>query len=229
MNEAAKEAESALNLKPLSPIFHEAHISSLAYAGQIGPAFDALQKAEMVWPDSTVLLEVRYRLELRYGNPKAALRLLRDRGAGDLTPVPMDSAWKAFIEARMNPIPARIDAALDAFRERHRRDPADVPGLIQALGTFGRVDEAFAAVASVESLDSMMPNTDILFRPHMQSIRSDPRFINLAYRLGLLTYWKKSGVWPDFCREPRLPYDCQIEGAKFPLKLPAIPSEPDGA
>lgn len=228
MNEAVAAAESARNLKPLSPIYHSAYISSLAYAGRTGPAFEELRKAEAIWPESTVLSDARYRLELRYGDPKSALHLLQERGAGDLRPVPMDTAWKSFIEARMDPTPGRKNAALKAFRERHRRDPADVPGFIQALGTFGHVDEAFEATRPAESVDSLIPNTDMLFRPNMHSVRSDPRFIELAHRLGLLTYWRKSRVWPDFCGEPRLPYDCREEGAKFPLKMPPIPQFHEG-
>jgi hypothetical protein len=49
----------------------------------------------------------------------------------------------------------------------------------------------------------------------MHSIRSDTRFIALTAKLGLLAYWEKSGVWPDFCSEPQLPYDCRKEAAKL--------------
>ena len=61
----------------------------------------------------------------------------------------------------------------------------------------------------------MLESTDTLFRPHMRSIYSDPRFIGLAQQLGLLSYWRKSGAWPDFCRDPALPYDCRREAAKY--------------
>ena len=72
-----------------------------------------------------------------------------------------------------------------------------------------------------ETIDSMLVSTDTLFRPQMRSIRADPRFIGLAASLGLLAYWQKSGVWPEFCSDPRLPYDCQKEAARM-AKSPKI-------
>jgi hypothetical protein len=36
-----------------------------------------------------------------------------------------------------------------------------------------------------------------------------------AARMGLLHYWKVSGKWPDFCFDPKLPYDCRKEAAKY--------------
>jgi len=215
VNERAVEARRAMQLSPHSPSMRDSYISSLAYAGHTAAAFKELKDSEAIWPGSTVLRQLRYRLELRYGDPKAALRMLDERGAGDLRPVPMDTAWKAFIEARMDPSPARIEIALMAFRERFQRDPADIPGYLQALGTFGRVDEAYDALESPIALDSVLASTETLFRQHMRSVRADPRFIALVGKLGLIAYWQKSNVWPDFCSEPQLPYDCQTEADKL--------------
>ena len=30
-----------------------------------------------------------------------------------------------------------------------------------------------------------------------------------------LEYWRKYGIWPDFCSKPDLPYDCKAEAAKI--------------
>ena len=214
-NEAVTAAQRAMGLNPLSPSIHDSYISALAYSGRIEAAYEALKEAEAIWPGSTVLEQARYRLDLRYGDPRAALRTLRQRGAGDLSPVPMDTAWQGFLEARIAPSRANIEKALAAFRARYRRNPADVPGYLQALGHFGRVDEAYEAMKHERALDSVMAGTDVLFRPHMRPIRADPRFIALAAKLGLVAYWEKSGVWPDFCREPQLTYDCKREAAKL--------------
>ena len=215
LNEAVTAAQRAMQLNPLSPAIRDTYISGLAYGGRVDAAFAELAKAEAIWPESTVLDQLRYRLDLRYGDPKAALLQLRKRGGGDVRPAPMDTAWQGFIEARIDPSPARIETALDAFRDRYRRDPADIPGYLQALGTFGRVDEAFEAVKPAKTLDSIMSGTEALFRVHMRSIRSDPRFVKLAGKLGLVAYWQNTNVWPDFCSEPQLSYDCRKEAAKL--------------
>ena len=221
LNEGVAEADRAMRLNPLSPAIRDAYISSLAYAGRTGAAMRQLDDAEKIWPSSTVLRDVRYRLDLRYGDPRNAMRMLKERGAGDLQPVPTDTAWQAFIEARLNPGTGNRENAVEAFRQRYRREPADIPGFLQALGTFGRVDEAYEVVKPAETLDSMLVSTETLFRPHMRSIRSDPRFIGLAARLGLLAYWLKSNVWPDFCSEPQLPYDCRAEAARLKQRAAA--------
>jgi len=57
----------------------------------------------------------------------------------------------------------------------------------------------------------------------MRPMFNDPRFINVAYRAGMLTFWRKSGQWPDFCHDPKLPYDCKREAAKYPLEAPKPP------
>lgn len=217
MNEAAVNARQALQQDPLSPQMRVNLIDALCYSGLLEQARDELAKAEAIWPNSTILEDTRYRLDLRYGDPRNALRLLKTHfGASDHSGPGFDTSWEDFLSARIDPTPAKVDAALNAFRTRYRRNPADIPGYIQALGTFGRADEAFEISRNAVSLDSMEASTDTLFRPHMRSIWADPRFIDLAHRLGLLAYWRKSGAWPDFCSNPTLPYNCSKEAAKYP-------------
>jgi hypothetical protein len=52
------------------------------------------------------------------------------------------------------------------------------------------------------------------------SLRRDPRFMQLAARLGMVDYWHSSGHWPDFCSEPGLPYDCRREAANVAASRP---------
>ncbi len=215
LNEAVTAARRAVALKPLSPGIRDSYISALAHGGRVGAAYAELEAAEAIWPGSSVLREARYRLDLRYGDPKEAKRQLLERGAGDVRPVPGDTAWLAFLDARINRSPANVEAALDEFRARYRSDNGHIVSYLQALGTFGRVEEAYKVVWSPVALDSLLANTEMLFRPHNRSIRADPRFVALSAKLGLVAYWQKATIWPDFCSEPRLPYDCRSEAAKL--------------
>jgi tetratricopeptide (TPR) repeat protein len=216
MKEAASSARQASEFDPLSPQVRVSFVDALAYSGQLNSAYDELAKSEAIWPNSSILENARYRLDLRYGDPRNALQLLKRGETGDATDVASGPSWEDFLRARIDPTPRNVEAAPESFRARYRRDPADIPGYLQALGTFGRTDEAFNVTRNPITLDSMEASTDTLFRPHMRSLMSDPRFIDLAHRLGLLAYWRQSGVWPDFCRDPRLPYDCRKEAAKYP-------------
>ena len=215
LNEAVTAAQRAVALNPLSPRIRHSLIAALAYSGRTDGAYAELEKAEAIWPGSRILREVRYVLDLRYGDPKSARRQLIERGTGDLRPVPGDTAWLAFLDARISPSLANIESALEAFRARYRSDNGHVVSYVQALGTFGQVEEAYKVVWSPEALDSLMAGTELLFRQHMRPLRADPRFIALSAKLGLLAFWEKTDVWPDFCREPHLPYDCRREATKL--------------
>ena len=213
MSDATDAAREARGFDPLSAEATVRLIDALAYSNRIQGAYDELGRDEAVWPDATDLADARYRLDLRYGDPRQALGKLQTMSGSRAA---FDQSWEKFLLARINPSPAAVDAALQSFRDRYRRDPANISGYLQALGTFGRVDEAFQVTANPVSLDSLEAGTAILFRPHMHSLMADPRFIDLAAKLGLLAYWRQSGVWPDFCGDPELPYDCKKEATKYP-------------
>jgi TolB-like protein/tetratricopeptide (TPR) repeat protein len=53
-----------------------------------------------------------------------------------------------------------------------------------------------------------------LFVPQTASLRRDPRIWRIFAAVGLAQHWLKAGDWPDFCREPGLPYDCRREAEK---------------
>jgi len=46
----------------------------------------------------------------------------------------------------------------------------------------------------------VLANVRVLFRSDTSELRKDERFIAIVDRLGLIDYWRTSGVWPDFCR-----------------------------
>ncbi len=72
--------------------------------------------------------------------------------------------------------------------------------MLEANIVLGRFDQAFAVAH--ERFDEFRGNAWIvIWQPDMPAFRRDPRFIELADRLGLLGYWRE-GNWPDFC-EPR--------------------------
>jgi len=62
-------------------------------------------------------------------------------------------------------------------------------------------------------MPDLNPNL-FMFAPLTRNLRRDPRFMQLAARIGLAAYWRQAGVWPDFCADPTLPYDCKAEAAK---------------
>lgn len=61
---------------------------------------------------------------------------------------------------------------------------------------------------------------NILFRVNMRALRLDRRFMALANNLGLVQFWQSSGIWPDFCDDEDLPYDCKAEARRLHPKPP---------
>ncbi len=213
LNEALESAKRAFALEPLSPTYIEGYVLSLAYAGQMKSARRELEKAEQDWPNSKAVAGIQRFFDMRWGDPANALRLQR---MGDVQAT--DEGMELYLQARINPTPANIDAVLRFYRRLFEKYPDDTSLYIQALGTFGRFDEVYRVLLGRPEATSAYNHydADYPFRPHMRPMLADPRFMDVAHRIGILTVWRKSGDWPDFCNDPKLPYDCQKEAAKYP-------------
>jgi adenylate cyclase len=87
---------------------------------------------------------------------------------------------------------------------------------VVSLSAMGLVDDAFRMMDhySADRMD-VWTHGSFLFDSGAAAMRKDPRFMELAARLGFVDYWTKTGNWPDFCSEPGLPYDCKTEAAKL--------------
>jgi hypothetical protein len=117
------------------------------------------------------------------------------------------------IAARLDPTPAKIDDAIAALNGQASNDPAARNDVLAALGSFGRIDQAYKLLMDQRFQHSI--DTGVLFRPDFAAVRADPRFMQVAARLGLIRYWRQSGYWPDFCTHEQLKYDCRKEAAKY--------------
>lgn len=209
-DEAVRHAMRASELDPISPRTLSQYAFMLAHSGNAQQALDVLQHAERLWPGANTVEFARFSFDLRYGDPRKALVQLRYGGA----------RWgqqsvKAFLEARVDPTPGKIERAVQEQQRHYRQTPYFFVGLAQTLATFGRSAEAVQLL-----LDNRYPayggfQSEPLFRPYMAKVRADPRFMQAMANMGLVKYWQTSSKWPDFCFDPKLPYDCKEEAAKY--------------
>jgi hypothetical protein len=86
---------------------------------------------------------------------------------------------------------------------------------MQAYGQFHRDNELYEILLHWPNQASFDDLQEVWFRPSLHEFRRDPRFIQVVARSPLLRYWRSTGRWPDFCKEPDLPYDCKREAAKI--------------
>ena len=205
--DAVNDARLASELEPLSPEFRRAYILALAYAGQNETAFAELAKAERLWPGASNLADARFRLHFRYGDPKEALRLLR---TGRATRSP---SAEVILIAKVNPTSENVERAKTLVRNAVQQYPNMATGPLQTYAEFGIEDELYAVFSR---WDRFEPETmSVLFRPGFRNFQKDPRFMQLAARSGLISFWRDTGKWPDFCFDPDLPYNCKKEAAKL--------------
>jgi hypothetical protein len=121
---------------------------------------------------------------------------------------------EAYLEARLHPTGANVDRATAAVRGAHLAQGRKRAQLLQLLSEFGRTNELYKELAGLRP-DQLRVFSALFFRPSFQEFRRDPRFMPLAARAGLVSIWRRSGKWPDFCGETGLPYDCKKEAAKL--------------
>lgn len=211
MNDAVGDCAQAVEIDPMSPANQQTLASAYAYAGNTDAAYAQLRKAEVLWPSSPTVISARYRLDLRYGDPKEALALLQDPTQQG----PLQSEQAAFIMARLKPTPENIEGAIAEDRKIYQQYPDFVAQIVQTLAQFGRKDEVIDILLHYSGGEAGGVAAEVLFRPAMRDVWRDPRSMGAAARLGLLHYWKASGRWPDFCTDAKLPYDCKQEAAKY--------------
>lgn len=205
MSDAVEDAKSAADLRPFSPKLRANYVTILAYAGGISKAWGELAKIKQLWPASPPVLSADYAINLRFGDYEKTVR-----SSGQA----LEAGILGYLKILHDPSDANIDAWVEMART-HQLNKGQRVFVYQALGPLNRVDQVYRFVDEWPVEEDLRGNTYILFRPWLEKVRQDPRFMRLAQRLTLVDYWQKSGNWPDFCFDPGLPYDCKKEAARL--------------
>jgi hypothetical protein len=209
INDAVGDARRAVKLDPLSPEARDIYVTTLAMANRMEAARAELAQAERIWPGTATVVMSRYRFDLRFGDPREAQTLLRS-GAIETAGVDIQDA---FLTARITPTPENVARAISLGKLRSTFYPDSIDGHLQTLAQFGHKEELLDILLNWKRMDLVQLIDGVLFRPAFSNLHRDPRFMKVAKHLGLLSYWRTTGKWPDFCWSPDLPYDCKIAAA----------------
>ncbi|MEJ7777902.1 MAG: hypothetical protein WKF52_11125 [Sphingomicrobium sp.] len=166
LNEAVRDAEKASRIDPLSTSMRVSYILTMAYSGRIPRAFQELRQAEQLSPDVANLIDARFRLNLRYGDPREALRILRQHGTSQ--------QLDAFLLARIEPTPANIEKAIGIARSSTAQS-STFSSLIQAMAAFGRNDEIFDFLMRWPNPAASAADIQVVFRPDLKPLRAEPK------------------------------------------------------
>jgi len=143
-----------------------------------------------------------------------ALRVLQSLPMPSLETPLRGVALKAFLLAARSRSHADIQEARRLILAKAGQGGLiNLPAAIAWLSALGLVDDALKLAERWEpNKAGLYPNV-FMFGPLTKNMRRDPRFMQLAARIGLVDYWRTSGHWPDYCSEPGWPYDCKAVAA----------------
>jgi hypothetical protein len=83
----------------------------------------------------------------------------------------------------------------------------------QLLAVAGFQDAALDLVLRrIAAGDTVVRESGILLRPAFTKAREDPGIMEYFAKTGQLDYWLQTQTWPDYCKDPELPYDCEGVG-----------------
>lgn len=179
-----------------------------AYAntGNLSAAKAAIHEASQLWPNHTGVRRVRQYVIGFYEQPTEAVAIF-DAMDGR-TPAGKDEndVWRSFIKAK-----AVHSSQLTAKTVRQIREAADQKKIsreneVLMLAALGETRQAMEAANS--ALNQQRFESWILFTPVTRNLRQDPGFVGLAFRMGLIDYWREAGKRPDFCTNPALRNEC---------------------
>jgi hypothetical protein len=186
---------------------------NLASEGQLAPSHAVVAQMALQWPDNPVTQNARFWTNVVTGATDDALAQLADPAA---RPSIMDQkaidAWSATLKVIASNETAAKAGAVKAVTEAASTGSLGRGQALMLLAMLGDLDGAFAQAQLYEPLVPSAP--PYLFLQTTATMRSDPRFMRLARKLGFVAYWRSTGQWPDFCKEPGLPYDCRGAAAE---------------
>jgi hypothetical protein len=148
------------------------------------------------------------------GNYGDALALL-DAPASEVRSTRARQCWRQAVDAMQSQAgsPGRRAGVHNVVACARSGDLAAQQALMM-LVDLGDLDEAYA-LARLRFVDEGNGGEEVMFAPAMRAMRNDPRFMPLMKDIGLLRHWRLSARWPDFCREPSLPYRCEAEAQRL--------------
>lgn len=213
-DDALAYARNASTLEPLSLSKRTAVGSILLQNGDIESARDTADELADIWPNDPSLWLLRLRVAFWGETYDDALALI-NAPASQIRSTRARQCWRFAVDAMRS----QAETLARTAAVRHVVDCTNTGDLptSQALmeySALGELDEAFA-LARQRFEDERRGGEEVLFAAVTAPMRADPRFMPLMRDLGLLAYWRLSGHWPDFCRDPGLPYRCQAEAQRL--------------
>lgn len=213
-DDALAYARNASTLDSLSLSKRITVASILLQKGDVESARDIADDLADIWPNDAGLWLLRLRVAFWSGAYDDALSLI-NAPASQIRSNRARDCWRYAADSfRAAPNSPTRAAGIRQVMDCSNSGDLPTAQALMELSRLGQVDDAFA-LARTRFVDERRGGEDVLFGAATQAMRSDARFMPLMRDIGLLGYWRLSGHWPDFCRDPDLPYRCQAEAQRL--------------
>jgi adenylate cyclase len=215
--EASQRALQALTLDPLhwpAAHWHAVTLQAMARYRESTVVFDELLErhpdVDYIWGDALAHAAYAQDWERLETLIAAATRRGKD--------TPRFMRGVRYFRDEREPSPQFLDRLRRDLRDGVERTGTAALNIVAAAYGFGFPEEAFAAVnrssfAYLFDRNGARPGFNLghVFHERYRPFQSDPRFVALCARLGLVDYWIASTRWPDCADDGVLPYDFKAE------------------
>jgi DNA-binding winged helix-turn-helix (wHTH) protein/TolB-like protein/tetratricopeptide (TPR) repeat protein len=185
---------------------------ALIYAnmGNLPAARAWIERAVQRWPNHSAVRSYRLYIAGFYEQPDDALAIIKVMGARSFPDEIRAAVWRAFVEAKAAHSAQLTRATVARIGEAADQNEISREVEIMMLAALGERRQAINVANSALDRGEELP-ARFLFTPIMSNVRTDPGFVPLASRLGLVRYWRDAGKRPDFCTDERAPRECSAQ------------------
>lgn len=216
MKESADQRRKLVELAPFDASLLFKEIYSLWFADRIAEADRAAVRGLEMWPRHAGIWFARLWVLAGTARLDRALAHVADESNRPQLPPPMIETIRLSLEAAQSKQPQAVSAATQRLMIGVSQNVAAVINAMMLLNIMGAIDQAFELadayylergpiIAAMQWRpgqpvvpDQRRRKTNILFVPSAAAMQSDPRFIPLMRDIGLVDYWDKRGIGPDF-------------------------------
>lgn len=226
IRKAFRVAAKAHQIDPLNLNVCLAYLDLLAEIGLVKESDEVAFNADLRWPGHWWILGTSALRAASCGDWKSADALM---SAAEAAPMDGFEMVRFAVSALRNPDAGHRALIRERCEEQMQRRGRVQPSTLVLAYNVGLADEVFSLVdrsdfsclfrIDGEPLEPRGFSLGVLFSVANARMRRDVRFPLLCAKLGLATYWRESGNWPD-CAEDRLPYDFKAECAHAAESMP---------
>jgi len=214
ITEGLDAARRASELDPISVDRKIELATALLLNGDADGAWTIAEELETTHPNDPNIWLMRLRISLAGGRYDDALTMI-NAPASQVRSTGARQCWTQSLQAMRaeGGSPARL-AGVPRIMACARSGDVPLQHALLMLAALEAHDDAYV-LARTAFIDDQNGGQQILFAPQTRALRRDARFMPLMRDLGLLRHWRLSGRWPDFCRDPSLPYQCETEARRL--------------